>query len=82
MNVLGDMDGGCPDGSCCEWLLVGISSLVKPPAPSSSLGSSSAGGALGVTPAGPWETAEGIPQGGGLATMGVEGVRFTAIFPM
>jgi len=73
----GDMLTGCPKGSCWEWLLVGISSLATPPAqmPSSGSSPSSAGGALGVTPAAP-----GAPVGA--ESLGLDGDMFTAMFPM
>lgn len=56
---------------------MGIASLVKPPVHSPSSGSSSAGGALGVTPAAP-AAALCIGLGG----TGLDGDKFTAMFPM
>lgn len=75
LKALGDMVTGGPEGSCWEWLLVGISSLAKPPAHNSS----SAGGALGITP-----VAAGTSGGTGLGKVGIGlvGDRFTGMFPM
>lgn len=73
LKALGDMVTGGTEGSCWEWLLVGSSSLSKPPAQSSpSSGSSSAGGALGAT----------ARAGFGPAGTGAEGDRLTGMFPM
>lgn len=59
---------------------MGISSLAMPPAHSSSSGSSSAGGALGVTPT----ALTGMPmaQWPGLEGSSLDGDKFTAMFPM
>lgn len=59
---------------------MGISSLAMPPAHSPSSGSSSAGGALGVTPAAP--AAMVAPHCIGPEGMGLDGEKFTAMFPM
>lgn len=59
---------------------MGISSLAVPPAHNTSSGSSSTGGALGVTP-----TALGAmvtPQWSGLGGIGLDGDKFTVMFPM
>lgn len=80
LKALGDMVTGGPDGSCWEWLLVGISSLATPPAHSSSSRSSSAGGALGVTPVALSGTP--MPKWSGLDGMVLDGDKFTAMFPM
>lgn len=73
LKAPGDMVTGSTEGSCWEWLLVGSSSLAKPPAQSSpSSGSSSTGGALGVT----------VSTGSGPAVAGIEGDGSTGMFPM
>ncbi len=80
-NTPGDMERGIPDGSCWEWLLVGISSLSTPPAPSAPSRSSSTGGALGTTGAGLNLGMAGIGAPWAMGR-GMEGVKFTAMFPM
>lgn len=75
LKAEGDIVTGWPVESCWEWLLVGISSLATPPAPSSSPKSSSTGGALGVTPVahkGVWSMLDNC----------LVGDKFTAMFPM
>lgn len=59
---------------------MGISSLAMAPAHRPSSGSSSAGGALGVTPAAPGTIV--APQCTGLVGMGLDGDKLTAMFPM
>lgn len=80
-NAPGDMVRGTPDGSCWEWLLVGISSLSTPPAPSSPSRSSSTGGALGTMGAGLRLGMAGIGAPWAMG-YGMEGVKLTATFPM
>lgn len=58
--------------------MVEISSLTKPPAQSLSCGSSSAGGALGVTPGDAMFAVLCIGEDG----IVLDGDRFTAMFPM
>lgn len=59
---------------------MGISSLTEPPAPNTSSKSSSAGGALGVTPSG---LGLGLMVvGAGVEGIGRDGIKLTAMFPM